>query len=59
MKYRIGQGFTELDEKGIEETKLVHILCTLFSDDPQISSVRGSSNIGNKKRPAFIPGVFL
>ena len=55
MKYGIGQGLTGLDEKEIEKTKKLLNYCTLFSDDPQISSVRGSSNIGNKKRPAFIP----
>ena len=55
VKYRIGQGLTELIEKGIEKTKILHIYCTPFSDDPQIGSVRGSSNIGNKKSLAFIP----
>ena len=59
MKYYVRQYKTGLDEKGIEETKILLCYCTLFSDDPQISSVRGSSKIGNKKRPDFIPGVFL
>ena len=40
------------------DNKTAHLLHT-SSDDPQISIVRGISNIANKKHPAFIPGVLL
>jgi len=46
VKYYVRQYKTGLDEKGIEETKILLCYCTLFSDDPQISSVRGIVEIG-------------
>jgi len=47
VKYGIGQGLTGLVKKEQEKTKKLLNYCTLFSDDPQISSVKGIVENGN------------